>query len=273
VTADAFWEFERAGWERAAGSYEECWTDTELFVDALLEAAQVHAHSDLLDVVCGPGFVSEAAARRGAHPVGLDVASAMVERARQRCPDLEFVEGDAERLPFDAARFNAYTMNFGVLHLSEPEVALREARRVLRVGGWLAFTVWVAEGHAADAVVDAAVKAHAIAIELPEGPPAHRFADPDESRRALGEAGFDTNSFRAETITATWRIPTPEFLFEAHMRAGVRVAGALHAQPPERLAAIRAAIIKGVRRYAADADFALPIVARLISAQVGTPSS
>lgn len=38
---DAFAEFERAGWERAAPRYEECWTDTALFVEALLDAATV----------------------------------------------------------------------------------------------------------------------------------------------------------------------------------------------------------------------------------------
>jgi len=58
-------------------------------------------------------------------------------------------------------------------------------------------------------------------------------------------------------------------LFEAHMRAGVRVAGVLHAQPPERLEAIRKAIVEGVRRYADDDEFGLPIVARVISARAG----
>jgi hypothetical protein len=68
MSGDVFAEFERAGWERAASRYEECWTDTVLFVEALLDAAAVRAGSRLLDVSCGPGFVSEAAAARGAHP-------------------------------------------------------------------------------------------------------------------------------------------------------------------------------------------------------------
>ena len=113
----AFAEFERAGWERAAPRYEVCWTDTVLFVEALLDAAAVRAGSGLLDVACGPGFVSEAAAARGARPVGVDVAAAMVERARARCPDLAFVVGDALRLPFPDASFDAVTINFGILHV------------------------------------------------------------------------------------------------------------------------------------------------------------
>jgi hypothetical protein len=52
VPGDAFWEFERAGWQRAADRYEECWTDTGLFVEPLLDAAGVRAGSRLLDVAC-----------------------------------------------------------------------------------------------------------------------------------------------------------------------------------------------------------------------------
>jgi hypothetical protein len=52
MTGDEFAEFERAGWERAAPRYEECWTDTVLFVEALLDAAAVGAGSRLLGVAC-----------------------------------------------------------------------------------------------------------------------------------------------------------------------------------------------------------------------------
>jgi SAM-dependent methyltransferase len=181
MSADAFWEFERAGWERAAARYEECWTDTALFIESLLDAAGVRAGSRLLDVACGPGYTSEAAEARGAESVGLDVARAMVERARRRCPGLLFVEGDAQRLPFPDESFDAVTMNFGILHLSQPEAAVAEARRVLLPGGTFAFTVWVANGNAAAEIVDAAVVAHGVPVRQPDGPAFYRFADAGES--------------------------------------------------------------------------------------------
>jgi SAM-dependent methyltransferase len=223
---DAFAEFERAGWERAAPRYKVCWTDTVLFVEALLDAAAVRAGSGLLDVACGPGFVSEAAAARGARPVGVDVAAAMVERARARCPDLAFVVGDALRLPFPDASFDAVTINFGILHVSQPESALAEAHRVLVPGGRLAFTTWLAQGNAEDEITDAALADHAIAVEVPEGPSYRVFADPDECRQALAGRGFDTDWLRIETVTALWRVPSADFLFEAQLHAGVRPAGA-----------------------------------------------
>jgi SAM-dependent methyltransferase len=266
VSGDAFSEFERTGWERAAEYYEACWSDTGLFVEPLLDAAGVRAGSRLLDVACGPGFVSEAAAARGAEPVGLDVAAAMVERARSRCPGLTFVEGDAQRLPFPDESFDAVTMNFGILHLSQPETGLAEARRVLVPGGRFAFTTWVAEGNTAAEIVDAAVAAHAVSVRLPEGPPFYLFAAADEGRRALARAGFDRTSSRVDTVNAVLRVPTAELLFEAHVHAGVRVAAVLRGQPPDRLEAIRAAIVDAVRGYADGEEFALPIVARVFSA-------
>jgi SAM-dependent methyltransferase len=267
MSGDAFAEFERAGWERAAPRYEGYWTDTVLFVEPLLDAAGVRAGSLLLDVACGPGFVSEAAAARAAHPVGVDIATAMVERARIRCPDLNFVVGDALRLPFPDAFFDAVTINFGILHVSHPERALAEAHRVLAPGGRLAFTTWVAEGNAEDEITEAALAAHAIPVEVPEGPSYHVFADRDECRRALAGCGFDMDSLRMDTVTALWRVPSADFLFQAQLHAGVRTAAVLRAQPPDRLEAIRTTMADAVRAYADGEEFALPIAARLISAQ------
>lgn len=272
MTRDAFWEFERAGWERAAPRYEECWTDTGSFLEPLLDAAGVRQGTRLLDVACGPGFVSEAAAERGAQPVGLDVAAAMLEQARRRCPGLTFVEGDAHKLPFPDGSFDAVTMNFGILHLSEPEAALTEARRVLVPAGRFAFTAWVAEGNAVAEIVDGAVAAHAEPVDLPEGPDFYRFADPEECRRELAEAGFAGESVRMETVVVPWRVPTAELLFEAELEAGVRTSAVLRAQPPERLDAIRTAIVEGVRRYGDGDGFVLPTVARVISAGWAQPN-
>src|SRR6266540_690337 len=215
MIGDAFAEFERAGWERAAPRYEEYWTDTVLFVEPLLDAAGVRAGSRLLDVACGPGFVSEAAEAR----------------------------------------------------VAQPERALAEVHRVLVPHGRLAFTTWLAQGNAEDEITEAALAAHAVAVEGPEGPSYHVFADRDECRRALAGCGFDTASLRMETVTALWRVPSADFLFQAQLNAGVRTAAVLRAQPPEQLEAIRAVMANAVRGYADGEEFALPIAARLISAR------
>jgi SAM-dependent methyltransferase len=84
---------------------------------------------------------------------------------------LTFVEGDAQQLEFADGSVDAVTMNFGILHLSEPDVALAEARRVLAPGGRFAFTAWIAEGNAQDEITDGAVAQHGVAVDVPEGRP------------------------------------------------------------------------------------------------------
>jgi SAM-dependent methyltransferase len=189
----------------------------------------------------------------------------MVELARRQFPGLTFITGDAQRLAFADASFDAVTMNFGILHLSKPDRALAEAHRVLARGCRFAFTAWVEEGNAVAEIVDGAVAALAVPVTQPEGPPFYRFSDDTECRKALAEAGFEPGSIRIETVEAVWRVPAADLLFEAELEAGVRTAAVLRAQPAERLQAIREATAEGVRRYA-DADgFALPI-ARVVSA-------
>src|SRR4030095_12571616 len=106
-------------------------------------------------------------------------------------------------------------MNFGILPLSRPETALDEARRVLAPGGRFAFTSWVAEGNAVAEIVDAAGEAHALPVEVPAGPAFYRFSDHDECRGAMVKAGFDPGSFRMETVTQLWRLPTAGLLCAA----------------------------------------------------------
>ena len=191
----------------------------------------------------------------------------MLQRARARCPGLEFVAGDAQQLPFEAASFDAVTMNFGTLHLADPDAALAEAHRVVRPGGRYALTAWAPDGNAQAEIVGAALAEHAVPVEVPEGPAYFRFADAAESRRALSEAGFDADSVRIETVEVLWRLPAADFLFEAERHAGVRTAAVLAAQPPGRLESIRMAMAEGVRRYADGREYALPIVARVVSAR------
>ena len=78
IEHDDFWHLEHDGWERAARNYERCWTDhTFPFIPPLLQATDVSAGTRLLDLACGPGYVSEQAGSVGANPVGVDFSSHM----------------------------------------------------------------------------------------------------------------------------------------------------------------------------------------------------
>jgi demethylmenaquinone methyltransferase/2-methoxy-6-polyprenyl-1,4-benzoquinol methylase len=91
----------------------------------------------VLDACCGTGDLAIAARGRADSVVGLDFSEPMLERARKKAPEIEFVQGDALALPFDDASFDAVTVGFGVRNVEDLEKGIRELRRVLRPGGRL----------------------------------------------------------------------------------------------------------------------------------------
>jgi SAM-dependent methyltransferase len=113
-------------------------------------------------------------------------------------------------------------MNFGILHVSQPQLVLAEARRALVPGGRFAFTTWVAEGNAQDEITAAAVSEHGVAVEVPEEPSYYVFSELEECRAALAAAGFVPDSVSVETITAEWHLSEPDALLDAQLHAGVR---------------------------------------------------
>lgn len=92
----------------------------------------------VLDVAAGTGTMSAMFAEDGANVTALDFSSGMLAEARRRHGDderIEFVQGDATRLPFDDAAFDATTVSFGIRNFNDPLAALREMRRVTKPGG------------------------------------------------------------------------------------------------------------------------------------------
>ena len=89
----------------------------------------------VLDVACGTGVVAVTAARLGARVTGLDLTPELLVVARDntRTADVEidFHEGDCERIPFDDAAFDVVVSQFGHIFAPRPEVAIGEMLRVL----------------------------------------------------------------------------------------------------------------------------------------------
>jgi demethylmenaquinone methyltransferase/2-methoxy-6-polyprenyl-1,4-benzoquinol methylase len=91
----------------------------------------------VLDAACGTGDLAIEASRAGARVVGLDFSGAMLERARRKAPELEWLQGDLLALPFEDGDFDAATVGFGIRNVADLEAGLRELRRVVRPGGRL----------------------------------------------------------------------------------------------------------------------------------------
>jgi SAM-dependent methyltransferase len=265
--AEAFHALEHAGWQRAAARYDEAFGSlTRQAIDPLLDAAQVRSGAGVLDAASGPGYVAAAAAQRGAQVTALDFSVAMLEMARSQNPGIEFREGDAEALPFADGSFDAVVMNFGMLHLAQPERAVSEALRVLRPGGRYAFTVWAKPEEAVGfgIILDAVRKHGNPDVPLPPGPAFFRFSDASECDRILKVAGFRNVDVRK--VPQVWRFSASGLLFEAFLTGTVRTHALLHAQSAPALAAIRDAVGKVAGEYENHGTVEIPMPAVLAAA-------
>ncbi|HEV7741309.1 MAG TPA: bifunctional demethylmenaquinone methyltransferase/2-methoxy-6-polyprenyl-1,4-benzoquinol methylase UbiE [Pseudolysinimonas sp.] len=111
--------------------------NAQLWRAATVRAVDPRPGERILDVAAGTGTSSAALARSGAHVVALDFSPGMIEEGRRRQPKIEFIEGDAEKLPFGDDEFDAVTISFGLRNVEHPKVALAEMYRVLKPGGRL----------------------------------------------------------------------------------------------------------------------------------------
>jgi ubiquinone/menaquinone biosynthesis C-methylase UbiE len=265
---DDFTRFEHVGWERVAHKYDSVWSSlTQQFIPYLISAAEVSPGMSVLDVACGPGYVSAAVKRLGAVPTGIDFSEKMIAIAKTMFPDISFLQGDAQEVPFGDATFDRVLLNFGLLHVSQPEMACAEACRVLKSKGRFSFSVWAGPDKNPGAkMVNDAIEAHGdLNVGLPEGPPHYLYGEEEECRKVLEQSGFDGSSIIYETCTVEWHLPTASYFFEAERDAGVRTAGLLARQSPEKLHTVRVAIENQMQRYATGNEFVLPMTAHVVT--------
>ncbi|HEX4521014.1 MAG TPA: ubiquinone/menaquinone biosynthesis methyltransferase [Gaiellaceae bacterium] len=105
----------------------------------LASSSAVRPGDRVLDAACGTGDLALADLHAGAASVtGLDFSPGMLERARRKAPELDWVEGDLLALPFEDGSFDSATVGFGVRNVADLELGLAELRRVVRPGGRLA---------------------------------------------------------------------------------------------------------------------------------------
>jgi len=240
----AFKDFETAGWSANAARYGDLTGKITAHVaDALLDAAGVQHGTRVLDVGCGRGDLCAAAAARGARPVGVDLADGMIDAARTAHPELEFRRGDAEDLPLEPKSFDAALAAFLVNHLPHPERGATELRRVLAPGGRAAVAMWGRPERVEFlGLFDEAMRAANVNRELafPPGPPAFRFADADELRALLEDAGFE--DVEIDEVAFPYAIEDLDELWEGVQTGSVRTAAQLRALDDDELARVRGAL-------------------------------
>lgn len=263
--SEDFTGFEHAGWEHSVDEYDRSFGPlTSGVIPEVLNALQLGRESRLLDIASGPGYLAKAARERNAWVVALDFSARMCALAKGA--GIDTIEADAQRLPIRSGSMTAAAMNFGMLHLADPDRAAAEASRVLEPGGRFAFTVWALPERAKGfELVLSAAQAHGDpTVEIPAGPPFFELSDSIKAFELLTRAGF-REPHLAEVHLA-WRLESGTQLFEAFLRGTARTGGLLRAQPATNLHRIRRAVEEeGARLFGVPGGLEVPMPALVYS--------
>jgi SAM-dependent methyltransferase len=190
-----------AYWNGPEGQH---WADREARFDAMLapflapvlDAAGVAEGTRVLDVGCGNGALSRAAAARGGTVTGVDISAPMLERARARAAaeglDVDFLEADAQVHRF-AGGVDRVVSRFGVMFFADPVAAFANLATALAPGGRVAFVCW--QGQPVNEWVAVPALAMLPIVGPPDMPPADApgpfaFADADRVTGILSAAGL-----------------------------------------------------------------------------------
>jgi SAM-dependent methyltransferase len=138
----------------ASGDYGAVAALIHCMSEDLVQAADLSAGSRVLDVATGTGNAAIAAARCLCPVTGLDYVPELLERGRARAAaehlPVDFVEGDAEALPYQDGEWDAVLSVVGVMFAPDQERTAAELTRVCRSGGTIALANWTPDGFIGD---------------------------------------------------------------------------------------------------------------------------
>lgn len=183
-------------WVEHAEHYERA---TRRHHERLFRAGLLAPDDDVLDVGCGTGALTRAAARRAPQgsALGVDLSRRMIERARERSTaegltNARFEQADAEVHPFAPSGIDTVVSSFGVMFFGDPLRAFANLAGTLRPGGRLGLLVWreLARNDWISAIRDALAAGRSLPVPPLGAPGPFALADPDRVRDLLGGSGL-----------------------------------------------------------------------------------
>jgi ubiquinone/menaquinone biosynthesis C-methylase UbiE len=200
---------QQAAW--SSGNYAIVGTTLQIVGEELCEALDLRAGSKVLDVAAGNGMASLAAARRWCDVTSTDYVPALLEHGRARASAdgmaIEFVEADAENLPFDRDRFDTVLSTFGVMFTPNQDRAAAELLRVCKPKGKIGLANWTPESFIGQVF-------KTLGKYLP--PPANAKSPALWGTRARLSEMFDVDasSVKAESRAFNFRYRSPEHFLD-----------------------------------------------------------
>lgn len=195
---------QQATW--ASGDYHMVGTQILLVSELLIEATDVHSTDLVLDVATGSGNAAMAAARRGCTVVGIDYVPSLLDRARRRTETeglvADYVEADAEALPFPDEHFDVVTSVFGAMFAPDQVQTALELVRVCRPGGRIGLVA-----HTPDGFIGQLFKTIARHVPPPAGLESPIRWGTEDRLHGLFDDAID--EMRVERRTFAFRYPSP----------------------------------------------------------------
>jgi ubiquinone/menaquinone biosynthesis C-methylase UbiE len=227
-----------------------------LATQAIVDEARIVPGLRVLDVACGSGEPSISIAtlmRESGHVVGIDLAAAPLQVARERAgarrlTNTEFLQADVQQLPFADCTFDRVVSRLGVMFFPSLETALREMHRVLKPGGRTSHLAWGSIeqpyfqstiGTVLRLLPDLMVPASAKAM--------FQFGEPGVLAAALKQTGFTKVEERVQKVAWNWP-GTPEELWAYFQDVTIPFKPVLQAVPADR-PDVHAAVLDALRAH------------------------
>lgn len=199
------------------GRYELTAADLQPVAERVVAMANPLRGEKVLDIACGTGNAAILAARFKAEVTGVDLASRLLDVARERAAaeklSVTFTVADAQALPFQDRSFDVALSIFGLIFAADRERAFAELARVLRPGGRGFFTVW-RPGGAIDKLVNVFVKAVSEATGSSRPAPPFEWHDSEAIQALAGRHGVLVNGHEGEIRLSA---PSPGEYLATHL--------------------------------------------------------
>jgi ubiquinone/menaquinone biosynthesis C-methylase UbiE len=240
----------------------------QAYADVLAERVR-DTDRRVLETAAGTGIVTRAIARAAPQStiVATDLNQAMLDVAAERtaAENVTWRPADAQSLPFEAGSFDLVVCSFGMMFMPDKHAAYTEARRVLRPGGRLIFTLWDRiETNPLMHIAD-----ETVAGLFPDNPPHFLARTPcgytDKARieQHLRDAGFASIAIE-EVQRPSGRSTAQEPAMG--MCQGTPLRGEIEARNPDGLVPATEAVTAAIRKRFGDGPFQTPMQALLVTA-------
>lgn len=263
---ETFTEDSKKNWDQAAPHYERISTHyfapvTKAFVDF----AELRPGQSVLDVACGPGTATEAAALKvgpSGSVLGTDLSPEMLKIASSRCRksaggSVEFKEMNAEKMDLPDRRFDRVICQLGLMLFAKPKEALKEMARVVKKEGRVCCLVQgTADKMVFTSLLMKTMIKRAPQLKVPGAPSLYDFGSPGILEQALSQAGL--SSIASERLTGTFAFSSPKDYWETMTSGAGRTGSMLKSLAPEIRRAVEDDALAKAAGYRAGGGLEIP---------------